>query len=67
MPDGFYYNHYETGCIILMYFLTFQFMVQLSIKGFLSKFNSCGFSYQTPSKFPYFVCGMVGHSKYGRC
>jgi len=48
----------------LTHFLTFQFMVQLSVKRFLSKFKVCSFSSQIWPLFPHFICGMFSHSEY---
>jgi len=48
----------------LMHFLTFRFIIQLAVKGFVSKFRVCSFSYQTLPTFPHFMCGMFGHAEY---
>jgi len=49
----------------LIHFRTSQFMVPLSVKGFLSKFKIRSFSYQTRLPFPCIVSGVLSHSEYG--
>jgi len=65
MPGYLQCGYYETRYCQFNTFPHVSIFIQLAVKGFVSKFRVCSFSYQTWPTSPHFMCGMFGHSKYG--